>query len=163
MGQVRHVLASQLRDRGSPATALLATDRYFADIAENVMATAVVFTIDQRGHVELALAGHPPPIHITAGSALALDTPPGPPLGLGYGSYADHSLDLEFGEALVGYTDGVIERRYGDLRTHIQRLATALQQANPDVNGWLEALKASTARTCAVDDAAALAVQRVTQ
>ena len=161
MGQLRHVLASQLRDRRRPAGALTATDRYFADLAENVMATAVVMVIDrstQRLHI--SLAGHPPPVLIADGHASLLQARPGPPIGLGYGGYQDMTRSVAANEVLVAYTDGVVETRDHDLSVALQHFVDELQAAaTTSVPALIDLLDQRSAKSELVDDVAALVVR----
>jgi hypothetical protein len=160
MGQVRHVLASQLRDRKSPAAALGATDRYFADLAEDVMATAAVIVVDQNsGTSVVSLAGHPPPVVIQNGAASLVEVTPGPPMGFGYGGHLDTPIRLGLADVFISYTDGVIENRVGDLEELLTDFVTAIQAVPQDVDELITFIDKRSQLGELVDDVAALVVQ----
>lgn len=160
MGQIRHVLASQLRDDGRPAGALASTDRYFADLAENVMATAVVIVVDRATHTaHIALAGHPPPVLLSGPSVTFLRPQPGPPIGLGYGGYADLTLSLQPDDVLIAYTDGVVETRDGNIADLLDGFISRLATADRSVRGLVRFLDQQSRIGELVDDVAALVLR----
>ena len=161
MGQLRHVLASQLRDRGRPEGALLATDRYFADLAENVMATAVVIVVDQStSTAHVALAGHPPPVVIQQGRASLLEAQPGPPIGFGYGGYRDSRVALAPGDSFIAYTDGVVETQTGNLAVLLEQFVAAVDASDANtVHEYVNLLRQRSQLGELVDDVAALVVE----
>ena len=76
-------------------------------------ATAAAAVLDaDAGRIELASAGHPPPVLVGPGGASFLDVPAGPPVGaLDDASYSSTAYRLDPGSTLVLYTDGLVERR----------------------------------------------------
>ncbi|HEX6257550.1 MAG TPA: PP2C family protein-serine/threonine phosphatase [Euzebyales bacterium] len=61
---------------------------------------------------EFVLAGHPPPVLLRGTSAEVVDAPADLPLGIdGTGTFAVHQMQLEPGDRVVLYTDGVTEAR----------------------------------------------------
>jgi serine phosphatase RsbU (regulator of sigma subunit) len=58
-----------------------------------------------------AQAGHPPPVLVRGPQARALPQPDGILLGAGERSYATASEQLEVGDLLLLYSDGLVERR----------------------------------------------------
>jgi hypothetical protein len=89
-------------------------------------ATAVWVTLDlATGEFVLRGAGHPPAIHYRAGSGrwLLLDHDQGPALGLMAGAvFPIRSGRLGPGDALLLYTDGLVESRRLDVGRGIDRL-----------------------------------------
>jgi hypothetical protein len=89
-------------------------------------ATAVHVTIDLvSGEFEVDSAGHPPAVHFQSGSGrwAVLSTDGGPLLGvLPDATYRAQTGRLARGDALVLYTDGVVEARSSDLSVGIDRM-----------------------------------------
>lgn len=89
-------------------------------------ATAVHLAVDLRtGDYRMASAGHPPPAHFHAGSGLweLLDYDHGPVLGvIDTKDYPAHHGRLLRGDALLLYTDGMVETPGRDLGLGIDRL-----------------------------------------
>jgi Stage II sporulation protein E (SpoIIE) len=89
-------------------------------------ATAVHVTIDLRsGDFSVDSAGHPPAVHFMSGSGrwAVLSGEGGPLLGvLSDAAYPSQSGRLAQGDALVLYTDGVVEARTSDLSVGIDRM-----------------------------------------
>nr|MDQ3610087.1 serine/threonine-protein phosphatase [Actinomycetota bacterium] len=62
--------------------------------------------------VQLALAGHPPPLVVDGDDVRVLDIPPDVPVGtLRHATFEQSELRLVAGQSLVLYTDGVTEAR----------------------------------------------------
>jgi hypothetical protein len=93
-------------------------------------ATAVHVVLDPcTGAFVVRCAGHPPPVQHQAGSGRwrVMSTVPEPALGLmANGDYAPVTGRLERGDALVVYTDGVVEARGRDLSYGVDRLTGQL-------------------------------------
>jgi hypothetical protein len=89
-------------------------------------ATAVHVTIDTvTGDFTVDSAGHPPAVHFQSGSGrwAVLSAQSGPLLGvLPDATYVAHRGRLAPGDALVLYTDGVVEERSSDLSSGIDRM-----------------------------------------
>ena len=95
-------------------------------------ATAIYTALDlDTGAFLLAGAGHPPAVKFWAGSGRweVLDPPNGPLLGVIKGAAFPHSSgQLDRGDALLLYTDGVIETRTRDLTAGIDRMLGAAER-----------------------------------
>jgi Serine phosphatase RsbU, regulator of sigma subunit len=95
-------------------------------------ATAIYIALDlDTGRFRLSAAGHPPAVKFWAGSGLwqVLDTEHGPLLGVLKGaSFPSSSGELGRGDALLLYTDGVIETRTRDLQVGIDRMLGAAER-----------------------------------
>ena len=93
-------------------------------------ATAVHLVLDPRtGDFSVRSAGHPPPVQHQSGSGRwqVVQTTPEPALGLlAGGRYAEVTGRLQRGDALVVYTDGVVENRGRDLSYGVDRLTGQL-------------------------------------
>jgi hypothetical protein len=79
-------------------------------------ATGVIGTLSlSTGRLEWSNAGHPPPLLLRGRKVVAeLEGEATLPFGLGTGSPRPASRDLEPGDALLLYTDGVVEARTAD-------------------------------------------------
>lgn len=93
-------------------------------------ATAVHLVLDPcTGDFSVRCAGHPPPVQHQAGLGRwhVLATTPEPALGLlADGEYAAVTGRLQRGDALVVYSDGVVENRGQDLSYGVDRLTGQL-------------------------------------
>lgn len=126
-------------------------------------ATAVHVDIDlQTGAYSVANAGHPSPARYTSGRArwTVLDAGRGPLLGVVPDvTFPRQSGRLERGDALLVYSDGVIEARDRDLTDGIDRmLGVAAMSVLHDTDVARDVCEAS--RAGEEDDRAALAVRR---
>ncbi|MGI5144509.1 SpoIIE family protein phosphatase [Streptomyces sp. CA-106110] len=74
-----------------------------------------------------ARAGHPPPAVVTPDAAAhLLDTPAGPPLGLGGLPFEATETELPEGSLLALYTDGLLEPRDHDIDEALDKMLAAL-------------------------------------
>lgn len=127
-------------------------------------ATAAHAVIDlESGAFTLGSAGHPPPVRFSAGSGRweVLESDEGPALGVTEGLSFPRTVGvLGHGDALLLYTDGVIEARNRDLRDGIDRMLGAAEQL---LGGGFEGMAAkicAAARAGETDDRAAVLVWR---
>jgi hypothetical protein len=131
---------------------------------EEGFATAVHLDLDLRtGEYSIANAGHPSPARYTSGRArwTVLDGARGPLLGVVPGAtFPRQSGRLDRGDALLFYSDGVIEARGRDLTDGIDRmLGVAAMSVLGDGDVAREVCE--SARSGEDDDRAALAVRRL--
>jgi hypothetical protein len=127
-------------------------------------ATAVHAFIDlDTGAFSIGSAGHPPVARFSAGSGRwqMLEAVEGPVLGVNEGVGFPRTTGLlHRGDALLLYTDGVIETRNRDLRDGIDRmLGTAERMITRGFEGMAERMCVS-ARAGETDDRAAVIVWR---
>jgi GAF domain-containing protein/anti-sigma regulatory factor (Ser/Thr protein kinase) len=140
MGQVRSAIRAYAVAGQSPTEVLSSLDRLFDSLVEDRVVTAVVGTIDpSTGRVVLSNAGHPPPLVLRSdGQAVFCPTQRTLLIAAGL-SGAPRPRDefvLEPGDALVMYSDGLVERRGEPITAGMERLAmTASVMAN---DGWPE-------------------------
>lgn len=102
---------------------------------EEGFATAVHFTVDfSTGDYELRSAGHPPAVHLSAGSGRwALSENQGPVLGLiddyHYETITGH---MGSGDAMLLYTDGLVETKSRDIMLGIDKMTGRAQRLLQD-------------------------------
>jgi len=129
---------------------------------EEGFATAVHLSLDLvTGEYELRTAGHPPPVHRSAGSGRwQLIKTEGPVLGLMDGvSYEAMRGRLNPGDALLLYTDGMVEEPRRDIELGIdEMLGVAEQLFRNSFDGLAERLAATVGSRD--DDRALLLVHR---
>jgi len=162
MAQVRTALRAYMIDGHSPTDCVDRLDVLVQSLLPGQTATVVVLVIDPAtGAVELANAGHPPPLLLRGDGCEPLPTAGRPLLGVAFGSARTDSFTLGDGDILLVYTDGVIERRGVDLDTSIRRLSLAAARADHSetLGGWIEGLLTEAPGTLD-DDLTIVAVRR---
>jgi PAS domain S-box-containing protein len=115
----------------APAVILDHVNRMLLHEGERLqMVTALIALLDPAdGRIELASAGHPPAVHLSADRARLIEMEYGTPLGVFDQSYAATTVRLGPGETLVLYTDGVTEARHHGVQFGEARLLAALRGA----------------------------------
>lgn len=98
--------------------------------AEGLFASIIYMLIDPRGSVAFAIAGHPPPLILTAGVCQPLEpTVTGPLLGVfDEASWPVTHASLPPGGTMVLYTDGLIEARRGADTFGLERACAVLAE-----------------------------------
>ncbi|MBC2902011.1 SpoIIE family protein phosphatase [Streptomyces cupreus] len=139
--------------------------RQLDDIAsaepERRPATCLIARVDPvRGLVTLASAGHLPPAVIDGdGKVSLLPVPVGPPLGTGLGGYEPATYRLDPSQALMLFTDGLVERRGEDIDQSLDRLARVSFSSATGVQDVLDTVLACLDARHAEDDVAVLAAR----
>jgi serine phosphatase RsbU (regulator of sigma subunit)/anti-sigma regulatory factor (Ser/Thr protein kinase) len=127
MGQLRSAIRAYACDEPGTAELMRKLAR-FADREHSQMATVIYAILNlDTWVVELTRAGHPYPLVVHAdGTTTFLTDASGPPLGTGTGAdYDVQRVQLTPGDSLIFYTDGLIERRGGQLTDGERALAEA--------------------------------------
>ena len=116
------------------------------------------------GRMAWSSAGHPPPMLLdAAGGHRFLTEVRGPPLGTTVGGGYDGALlDLEPGNALLLYTDGVVERRTSSLYDGLERLARLAVDHRDLPASELVVFLIETLGAAAEDDCCVLVARRLT-
>jgi Stage II sporulation protein E (SpoIIE) len=99
-----------------PATHAAIDQALVSHYGDLSFATGIIARLDtSSGHLEWSCAGHPPPLLLRGRKVVAeLSCDPALPFGLGADPPQTGSMDLEPGDAVLCYTDGVIEARTPD-------------------------------------------------
>jgi anti-sigma regulatory factor (Ser/Thr protein kinase)/putative methionine-R-sulfoxide reductase with GAF domain len=132
MGQLRTALHAYAVEAHSPARTLQQVDRFMRTMSEPAMATAAYAVLDaETGALELASAGHLPPLVMGPRGARIVELPPAPPLGaFPYATWPEQEMSLAPGETLLFYTDGLVERPGTPLNESIQTLLSVVAGAS---------------------------------
>lgn len=140
MGQLRNALRGAAFSGLEPAASLDVLDRLMDATSDGMVATAVIVRIDgQGGGITYSNAGHLPPAYLPArADPVYLEEEHGPLLGLNLSGRGQSQGTLVSGDALLLYTDGLVENRGEDLQTGLHRLLGGL--AGPAVTWGPEAL-----------------------
>jgi serine phosphatase RsbU (regulator of sigma subunit)/anti-sigma regulatory factor (Ser/Thr protein kinase)/anti-anti-sigma regulatory factor len=111
MGQLRAVLKHTVIASADLASAVKAVDAYAATERALRAATAAIMAVDPAtGSFEYCLCGHPPPLVVAAdGSTRFLAHDGHAPLGVG-GTHGVVEGVLAYGDVVLLYSDGLIER-----------------------------------------------------
>jgi serine phosphatase RsbU (regulator of sigma subunit)/putative methionine-R-sulfoxide reductase with GAF domain len=127
---VRSALRVLLGAGHSPAHALglVNTDLRLRDSDQFVTAFALVLD-PLTGEADYSSAGHPPPVRVGGRAAHYLAAEGGVPLGTFPFEYAEQHVQLDEGDLLVFYTDGVTEARSEGELFGYDRLLAAVERA----------------------------------
>jgi serine phosphatase RsbU (regulator of sigma subunit) len=162
MGRVRSALRAYALLGEGPDEVLAMTDRKMAHFEVGTMATAAIAVFCQPYDEALvALAGHPPPVHASRDhDPVLVVARPGPPLGVGTaGRPASTTVPMARGDVLVGYTDGLIERRGESIELGLERVRSSVSAKDP--SGLCDDVMSSVVGNhIPEDDIALLAVRR---
>ncbi|MFE7778376.1 SpoIIE family protein phosphatase [Streptomyces sp. NPDC057445] len=125
---------------------------------ESYIATCLYALYDpHRGQCTIATAGHLPPVLVRPGSPpRLLELPTGAPLGVGGVPFRAVTVDLEPGDRLVLYTDGLVETRDQDIDVRLEVLLRLLDDPQPGLEETCDRLLDSLRRGTGQDDVALL-------
>lgn len=129
MGQLRSAARALATTTNSPARLLEQLDRFAGMVPPCRFATSALVAVDTSTRtVRYSLAGHPPPLFVTAdGVTGRLDGALSRPLGILETARPEHTLELPPGPVVVCmYTDGLVERRGEVIDEGLARLEAAM-------------------------------------
>jgi serine phosphatase RsbU (regulator of sigma subunit)/anti-sigma regulatory factor (Ser/Thr protein kinase) len=136
MGRLRTAIQTLAMLELPPAESLLQLDELMQTIGEREphFATCAYAVYDAvTGEIELAVAGHLPPLLVHPdGRNEYLEVTPCPPLGIGNGVVDTKVITVEDGSLFVLYTDGLVESRDRDISEGLDRLQSAFGEGAPD-------------------------------
>jgi serine phosphatase RsbU (regulator of sigma subunit)/CheY-like chemotaxis protein/anti-sigma regulatory factor (Ser/Thr protein kinase) len=164
MSELRNALRAFAVEGHSPGSALHQLDRVVhATLGPGMIATVLFLIIDaSKGTVSLSRAGHPPPALRTAtGEIRFLETGGTLPLGIDDRVKADEAeYNVNPGDTLLLFTDGLVERRRESINTGFDRLRDAFISAPADVEELCDyILERTVTEQASHDDIAVLAVR----
>jgi len=165
-------VAVQERDRAREALrALVSAEATPGGLLSELNDAAIRFTDGSTGTVicgryepgtrvlRWARAGHLPPVLVRDGVATALDLPDGLLLGVDpNAAYEEATLDLQPGDTLLLYTDGLVERRADSISDSLAEFAALAVPAGPDADSHVARIMAGACSDTG-DDACLLAIR----
>ncbi|MFC9752488.1 SpoIIE family protein phosphatase [Streptomyces sp. NPDC056921] len=152
MGQLRIALRAYASEGHRPDAVLSRASRFLAGLTDAYedgeetgprFATCLYAETDPKtGTLDIARAGHPDPVVITAdGTAMIHQTEGGMPLGIDTDAdYPTSRLTLGPGETVMFCTDGLIETGGHDMFSGWDRLRPVLEQQTADLEKLADAL-----------------------
>lgn len=142
-----------------PGRLLALLNNVSAELTNGVLGTAVCAVYDPPSRtLRWARAGHLPIILVRAGRARQLQQPKGVLLGASADAdYGEATTTLEPGDALLLYTDGLIEQRGTPLDDCLQALVEIASRPVADIDAFADLLAAEAASDTG-DDACLLVV-----
>jgi serine phosphatase RsbU (regulator of sigma subunit) len=165
MSDLRNLLRAYAVDQAQPPSAVVERmDRTADTLGLEATATCVLARLDPTGADTWSLrwtnAGHLPPIHLHAGRATLLETPPDLMLGVDPRTRrSDQQRDLVPGDVLLLYTDGLVEVRKESLDVRLALLRETVERhADGGPDQLVDALLADLG-SGAEDDIALLALE----
>jgi PAS domain S-box-containing protein len=164
MAQMRAAVRSYAAIDPDPASVVSQLDTMFEMYEYGQLVTLVYVLADpERGELSVVNAGHPPPLVLHPdGRAETLTGNVSAPLGLQEGGRESFRVGFGEAEALLLYTDGLIERRAEDIDVGQTRLTeTCSAITHHDLAACLEQLVVSVRDHTREDDVAALAARRL--
>jgi PAS domain S-box-containing protein len=166
MGQVRNAVRAYAIEDPRPGSVLQHTNALLRALSELNLTTMIYGVYDPATFTLVwSRAGHPPPLHRRGGTVTSLEQPNGPLLGAVATDrrYQEGTLVLASGDTLVWYTDGVIERRGGDIISaeHQLHQLLAAHPVGADAHSLVTTINSSVIADGVLDDDACLLVLHV--
>ncbi|MGW8888740.1 SpoIIE family protein phosphatase [Streptomyces sp. NPDC055749] len=166
MGQLRIVLRAYAAEGHSPATVMARASVFLHELDTDRFATCSYAEVDLRtGVVQMVRAGHVDPlVRDVDGSCRRLPVEGGLPLGLsaefGRLDYPVSTVELDPGQAMVLYTDGLVEMPGSDLDEGMQLLVDLVTKGPKDLEELADGLCEAVDERGGEDDVAMLLLRR---
>jgi anti-sigma regulatory factor (Ser/Thr protein kinase) len=161
MGTVRTAVRAYALEASSPSDALERVDRFVAAEDPLEFTTLLVAYIDPpSGTAHISSAGHPPPLVVRPGGSQLLELPADPPLGMAQRPRREVELALAPGDALVAYTDGLVEDRRAGIVHGLRQLGAMPVSGEPPADLVARLLRGRKG-LLGEDDVAVCAVRRI--
>ncbi|MDQ0939213.1 SpoIIE family protein phosphatase [Streptomyces sp. V1I1] len=166
MGQLRIVLRAYAAEGHTPATVMARASVFLDELDTDRFATCMYAEADlSTGVVQLVRAGHVDPlIRDIDGSCRRLPVEGGLPLGLsaefGQLEYPVSTVELDPGQTLLLYTDGLVEQPGADLDDGMQLLTAQVRDGPRDLQLLADHLCEAAGERGGDDDVAMLLLRR---
>ncbi|MEE1772313.1 SpoIIE family protein phosphatase [Streptomyces sp. JV185] len=166
MGQLRIVLRAYAAEGHSPATVMARASVFLHELDTERFATCTYAEVDlTTGVVQLVRAGHVDPlVRESDGSCRRLPAEGGLPLGLsaefGRLEYPVSTVELDPGQTLVLFTDGLVELPGADLDEGMQLLTAMVRNGPQDLQRLADRLCEEVDERGGEDDVAVLLLRR---
>ncbi|MFD7071328.1 SpoIIE family protein phosphatase [Streptomyces sp. NPDC059913] len=166
MGQLRIVLRAYAAEGHSPATVMARASVFLHELDTDRFATCTYAEADlTTGVVQLVRAGHVDPlVRESDGDCRRLSVEGGLPLGLsaefGRLEYPVSTVELDPGQTLVLFTDGLVELPGADLDEGVQLLTAMVRNGPQDLQRLADRLCAAVDERGGEDDVAVLLLRR---
>ncbi|MET9922505.1 SpoIIE family protein phosphatase [Streptomyces sp. NPDC006435] len=166
MGQLRIVLRAYAAEGHSPATVMARASVFLHELDTDRFATCTYAEADlTTGVVQLVRAGHVDPlVRESDGSCRRLPVEGGLPLGLsaefGRLEYPVSTVELDPGQTLVMFTDGLVEMPGADLDEGMQLLTALVRNGPQDLQKLADRLCEEVDERRGEDDVAVLLLRR---
>lgn len=166
MGQLRIVLRAYAAEGHSPATVMARASVFLHELDTDRFATCTYAEVDlTTGVVQLVRAGHVDPLVRDAdGSCRKVPVDGGLPLGLsaefGRLEYPVSTVELDPGQTMVLFTDGLVELPGADLDEGMQLLTAMVRNGPQDLERLADRLCESVDERGGEDDVAVLLLRR---
>jgi len=147
---------------GHPPHEVLERLRSLLDVdTDGYFATVVCGRIDVARHeLEIATAGHPPPVLCSAQSSAVLQVSPSTPIGVPSPAAATSTVvPVPAHSTILAYTDGLIERRGETLDESFERLERSAAQSSETVDGLLSSIVSDLTEGSPSDDVALIGIR----
>lgn len=167
MGQLRIVLRAYAAEGHTGPTVMARASAFLADLDTDRFATCLYAEIEpSTGWLRMVRAGHLDPLLVrTDGGCRPLPVVGSLPLGLlhlGPLDYRETVLELEVGETLLMFTDGLVERPGTDIEAGINDLANSVRRGPHDLRQLADWLAEEPGELSGADDIALLLLRRDT-
>jgi serine phosphatase RsbU (regulator of sigma subunit) len=162
MGRIRSALRAYALQTEDPAEVLARLDRKMQHFEPGALATVLYAIVDPGAwRVRIASAGQLPPLLARPGQPTRLvRIPPNLMIGVAPGARRQvTTVDLEPGDVLCLYTDGLVERPGQIIDNGLSRLSEAVRPQSPEA-GCAEVMAALVGNQPARDDIALLMFRR---
>ncbi|MEU1823223.1 SpoIIE family protein phosphatase [Streptomyces abikoensis] len=166
MGQLRIVLRAYATEGHAPATVMARASSFLHELDTDRFATCTYAEADlATGVVQLVRAGHVDPMLRHAdGTCRRLPVSGGLPLGLsaefGRLDYPVTTVELDPGETLLMFTDGLVEQPGSDLDEGMRRLGALVREGPYDLHKLADLLCGVVGERMGEDDLAVLLLRR---